>query len=283
MEIALDVDPDINRLEQNPINTKKQPNYTKTTDRTIGFIDLRDQDPTDHELEHELDNSNQLEAQNALLIKQVNYLLNIINTNNLSIDPIYSKLPDNNINNWSSTNQKLLDTWISKTTRTSFIYELILQKYQVKLNKYLGYSLILNALSALISVIATSVSGTDPTKYIWVIFGLNLGVSVITCLSTVINGYININNWTGLVKNLSSYVQQLDSFMSDLLIQNMLPVNIRTDGIEFITKENQIFTDLLKASPHISASDFIEADNNYKDILAGKKPQIDNKHTIQKD
>jgi hypothetical protein len=279
MDVALDIDPDLRKLEKDPINTKEQPNYTKTTDRTIGFIDLKDQDnttDTDDTYDYDL-----LENQNDLLIKQVNYLLNIINTNNIQIDPTYSKLPDNNINNWTHTNQQLLDTWISKITRTSFIYELILQKYQVKLNKYLMYSLILNAISALISVISTSVAGTDSTKYIWVIFGLNLGVSIITCLSTIINGYININNWSDIVKNLSAYVQQLDSFISDLLTQSMLPINMRTDGSDFIIKENQIFSNLLKASPNISALDFVEADKNYNDILSGKKPQINTKHIIQ--
>lgn len=211
-----------------------------------------------------------LTSKNVELMNQVDYLLGVVQEHGIVIDPKYGERPPVVINEWSEDNISLLTAWDEQTTKNLFVYEYVLEKYRTKLNKWLTLTLICTSISALLAGVSSALSAVG--TYMWVVFGFNIAILVVSGLGSFVNGYINMEKWPDLVTAISGYCVKMNSFLCIIKSQAILPLTLRQKGDDFIVKENNTYTNIIQTPPQISLSDYLEGADKFNLITKEHRP-----------
>jgi hypothetical protein len=177
-------------------------------------------------------------------------------------------------NNWSQKNLTTLKEWKTTIAKSSFIYDTVNQKYDTRLKRFLLIAFIINGVSTLISTISAAVLGINPALTT-VGFWLSVVIAIVQLGGTIVTGAVKIYGWDTLVKNISVYIQKLDSFYATISSELILSDMLREDANKFIIKQNEQFTQIIQSQPVIYPTDYDKAlvkfdefikdnDTNYK-------------------
>jgi hypothetical protein len=174
---------------------------------------------------------------------------------------------NNQNNDW---NKDIIDTiriWKQSLVKASFVYQLILEKYQNKLNNYLIMSIVLSSSSVVLSGISTTTLAIDSDTYRIVSLVINIVLLIMSILVAIISGIIKIYKLNEMTNKISNYVDSLDKLIHIISLQLSLPYDLRVNGIELIKKKNDEYLSLMDDSPQIDNSDYIIANKKYYDFL----------------
>ena len=214
--------------------------------------------------------------------------LNVVddNVSNDVVDGGLNVVVDNkNNNNWNTINDDVLRKWKTSLLGSIYIYQYVLDKTQTNLNRILFAMKTLSALCVMLSSILIALTGKDPngnvvnnntfvllsftsTQIITIIFN---GLIIIMCCISVVLGHLNtIYKMDTNISLYSAYINNMDQVYSSIATQLLLPYNLRTDAIKFITDMNVTYTDLIKKSPNVEIADQEDAMKQYDKYVDGK-------------
>jgi hypothetical protein len=174
------------------------------------------------------------------------------------IDKIELNEDENIYNNWTTSNREVIKKWMEGLTNSSFVYQILLDKYQKNMNRILVISLILTSILNVISSLSSAFAALD-NSYKWTIFSLNIITFIISAILTFLTGAMNIYKWDEKTSTLTQFIQKVKNFNSTLKNINILPDKIKPDAVEFISKNDEIFENIIQQSPNINHNDFIMA------------------------
>ena len=190
------------------------------------------------------------------------------NNNDYQNSQSVSSSKNNIYNNWTESNVQTLRDWKTSTYKASFIFETILEKYRVKINKFLLWSLICSTISTILSAISSTVLAVNNTL-VWVSLGFNIGIFILNGIVTILNGGLEIYKWNEKVEHISKHIEKLDNFYSEISSELVLPDNLRLDAINFIKKYDTMYVNIMRQRPDISTSEYIDSNKKYSEFIKG--------------
>lgn len=160
-------------------------------------------------------------------------------------------------NNWTNKNITTVKNWKTAIAKSSFVCEVIKEKYNTILHQILVSILVLNGVNTILSAIMASLVGSNPENktMIWVSFGFLILLSIMEGTTFILTGCIKIYNWNEFVNELSIYIQKMDNFYATVSSELMLPDKLRRNANDFITKQDDQFLYIMSHIPDINPSD----------------------------
>jgi len=174
-------------------------------------------------------------------------------------------------NNWSSRNEKTVRDWQDAVAKSSFLYDVILEK---KKNWLESMSISILCVTAISSLFSLTQFGIPEDEYPWIAILFKLLLVITTITSTILSGIISIKGYENIIQKLSTYIQKLDNFFARVKSQLFLHSKIREDAIEFIKKENKDFTAIMIDVPEIDRSELDNADKVYNEFIRNNNNNI---------
>lgn len=178
-------------------------------------------------------------------------------------------------NNWTEANVNTLRAWKASLKEALFIYNYVMEKLKKKLNRIKVSLLFFSIITTLISAIATYAL-TDSSNQTNVIISLVITIltTVIGAITSFLNGFIKIYNLDELVQSYTVYIERMDTIYSDIASELVLPILLREDAFDFIKREHEVYSNLIKNSPEIESSDNSEALKAYHIYLEDEVANI---------
>ena len=170
-------------------------------------------------------------------MKKNNELEPLINRDEVVIDIPTNVDPETGqsvYNNWTKLNTDTVRNWKTTVAMTSFVYQTTLEKYKKKLDAFLIVALIFSTLNTIISAVSSALLSINDIRFVWVTFGLNVLMFALNGIITVTNGSVKIFKWDEFVTNISTFIEKLDVFYSDVSSQLVLPDRLRGNAVPFI-------------------------------------------------
>lgn len=167
-------------------------------------------------------------------------------------------------NNWTDKNRKTVINWRNDLTQIGFAYDYVISKYRKREKKY---SIWLFIISSVITTISLSQfnSSEDENELLSTIF--KIGFVLLSFIATLLSGIQKINNYSKLIEEFRTYVNDLENFVTILSSELMLPDNLRKDALDFILLHRATFQKLLSNNPDIDDTDYKEAIDKYLDYI----------------
>lgn len=169
-------------------------------------------------------------------------------------------------NNWNSTNAETVRKWKASVSKSSFIYDVILEKYKRVVDKTLVWAFIIGTISTILAAISSAILAVDDTL-VWMSVGFNSTIFILNGIVTILNGRIKIYKWNELVNQLTSHVEKLDHFYAEISSELVLPDKLRKDAIEFIQKQDSDYLNIIRQTPNVYPSDYKDANKEYLRFL----------------
>jgi hypothetical protein len=202
----------------------------------------------------------------ACLSKQtetINYLKEMAVSANLHLDPtriIDPLIPPDPFNGWTPDKDDLLQTWRNQLFSSSFVYGVVLEKYNRRFNRI---QIITASLSALITMLGVVLS-TLGSDNIWVNRGFGIAVAIIGAVVTILTNIAKINGWDTYTATIAKLIQNLDNLYTRVTNESYLPKPNRTPAIQFITEFQKDLNQATQNQPHISVTDYQIAEQLYQ-------------------
>lgn len=169
-------------------------------------------------------------------------------------------------NNWTDQNKETIKSWKESVSKASFIYEVVLEKYKKRVDYVLIAALLFNTVATLLTAVSTAILATN-ANLIWVGFGFNVAILLLQAIVTLFNGALKVRGWSDIVTTLSTFIEKIDNFYGTISNELLLPDQLKSDAIEFITKESKNYLNITQQSPNIYPSDYRMANKKYKKFL----------------
>lgn len=167
-------------------------------------------------------------------------------------------------NGWTNSNIETVRNWKSILSKTTFVYEVVIEKYKKRINYTLTIALILGTLATIITAISSALLAVDDKNYVWAAFSLNVVVFVLTGSVSIFNGILQITGWQDFVNELTKFVEKMDILYAKISNELVLPAKLRTNAVDFIKTENVEYLNIMMQSPDIRPSDYQYASKKYK-------------------
>ena len=170
-------------------------------------------------------------------------------------------------NNWTEPNKKTLRDWKASLAKATFIYQYILEGAKKKLNRILVIVMLIGGLSTILSGVSAMVLLNDTPEYKRAALVVSAITFVLGVLITMLTSAIKIYKIDDTVSSSSTYIEKIDQIQSEISNTLVLPDALKEDAIDFITRENKDYLNLIKQSPDIDLSTEQEALLQYNQYL----------------
>jgi len=211
------------------------------------------------------------ENENIVEIKQERF----IPINNLTNNVLSN---NNNINGWDNQSIETVNKWKENLVKLSFIYDVISMKYIKRNNNFLIIIAICSGISTLCGSISSSLlvpnNTEQPTNsYYWVVFGINIVISVLGAVASLLSYIIKLKEWGSKIPILLQTIKNLDNFYVIITSQTLLPYEMREEASSFISKNHAELNRILELCPNIEPDDYKIANEMYENEI-GKKSSV---------
>jgi hypothetical protein len=192
-------------------------------------------------------------------------------------------IPTPIINNWTPQNEATLNNWKNLLAEALFVYNYVYTQQQAKLNRLLVVILFLTTFSTILSGVSTTaltvnyrnitfltISDQDPSYKI-VALTFNCVLIAISGISAILTGIIHIYKYNDSISSILAYSAKIEYNYALICNQLLLPVNLRTDAVTFISKESENYLTLTEQSPILTDSEQKEATKKYAAYLKNEE------------
>lgn len=192
----------------------------------------------------------------------------IIHTNNdtdindvvLDIDNNMNTDNTNTDNGWFGANNNTVQTWKNNFAEMSFIYNIALQKYKLRLANVAMLAFIISSLQTTLSF---SNLGISETNYPMLALIAKITMIILSLIINVSNGMIKIYKWNDNVEIYKGYTEKLEGFFTILVSETELPKSLRKNALDFIVQHKTSYMEILRSSPDIDQSDYLKGSEQY--------------------
>jgi len=171
---------------------------------------------------------------------------------------------DSDDNGWTEPNVEILRNWRNNLSKTSFIYQHVLHKYQLRLNRLLVVSLLLSTMSALLASISTLSLTRNEELYRFLSLAMSGTIFILAAITTIINGMIKIYKFEDIITSFSAFVDKIDNMCSTISAQLILPNKMKEQSLVFIKSCNESYSQIIKSAPMVDQNDFEVAKSSYE-------------------
>lgn len=166
--------------------------------------------------------------------------------------------------NWDQGNITTLNEWIVECNKQQFIYEDALEKILKKSNKIKIFMLILCAIQSLLSV---SNLGIGDTQNVYLVWGFKIVLTITSTLTYMCTQYTTLEKYDETIKSYTSYIDNLNSLLSDLTTTSDIKPELRPDGDKFIIEHKAAYTNIYRKCPHIDQTQWKDAIDEYNEYI----------------
>jgi len=118
-----------------------------------------------------------------------------------------------------------------------------------------------------IAVALTALGSSIGPELRWVILAFNIITFLCAGVVTTLNGFVKIFGWDEKLKELTKFVQRLDSEWFVFETELNIPPAQRQDGTDFIKRADGNYMHLMQQCPPITAENYIAANKKYQERL----------------
>lgn len=167
------------------------------------------------------------------------------------------------LNEWNVDNQnaeKTLDKWLDQLTMIHYIYEAT-QDLFLTIERCMGYAIFV--LTAVTSFLA-----------VWRVDDISVAVISLSC--TIITAADQVFDLRFRRQLYSSYLNDVHSFLSELISRKILPCNLRDNPQQMVIRNKDLFLRILSSAPDIPNFLYHRYQDRYnkKQVLTRKTSQI---------
>ena len=125
--------------------------------------------------------------------------------------------PSPPVNGWDVETEATVRKWQKDIEKSSFIYGELLLNNDTYMQRVLVITLLLSVVGTLLSSINVALGALAIENSVmgfnvkWVVFAFNIVMAIASAIVLGGNGFMKIRNWDNNVKNLTKFVQRLDS------------------------------------------------------------------------
>ena len=165
--------------------------------------------------------------------------------------------------NWDQSNNDTLDNWIKECNKQQFIYEFVLDKiiYRSKIVKII--LLILCALQTTITVSNLGINNDNQT----LLLCYKIIITIISTITYIITQYATIQKFDDIIKSYTSFIENIDKFLSNLVATSDIKPELRPDGDKFIIDNKNIYMRICQTNPPMEKSYWNNAMTYYTQYL----------------
>ena len=178
------------------------------------------------------------------------------------------------INDWSVETESTARKWQKDIAKSSFIYGELLANNDLRMQQVLVTTLLLSVLMTLLSTLSVALGaldfsslGVSATTLKWAVFTFNIVTACAAAIVMVGNGLMKIFGWDLNVKNLTRFVQRLDSEWFVFETELNIPQAQRQNGTDFIKRADGDYMHLMQQCPPIDGDDYVSANQKYQERL----------------
>jgi len=182
-------------------------------------------------------------------------------------------------NNWTQKSVLIVDNWIKDISKSSFIYDIVQEKYKSLSDNFLIVILIFSTITTILAGINSALEFIE-IKWFWLSFSFDVAVLVLQSINTILTGIIKIKGWSNISATLMVFVEKLDNFYSIISNQISLPTELRNDAISFIKEQNKEYLNIKLQSPNLLSNDYRMATSKYNKFLAENHINLKNYNNL---
>lgn len=155
--------------------------------------------------------------------------------------------------NWDISNNITVNKWITECEKQNYLYDRVLDNIRSEYNKI---SLLIFIIVAITSAFEYIQIGLSQTTYPQIYFAIKIILIILTTLTTIFTGYVQISNFSERMEVLKGYTGRLANFLSNLISEMSMKPELRKDGNDFILQNTEIYNGLYRDSPFIKENDY---------------------------
>lgn len=151
-------------------------------------------------------------------------------------------------NNWTAKNSKTVEDWKEDLSMAGYAYDYAISRYRKQERKYSIAQLII---SVILTTVSSSQLNLNEDEHPELVLTLKIGFALLSLTTMIISGIQKIKNYSGLIEKYRTYVDDMESFITILSSELMLPDNLREDALKFIIDNRSTFQKLISSAPEI--------------------------------
>lgn len=168
---------------------------------------------------------------------------------------------------WNDENTETIRNWKESIAKSTFIYQVVLEKYKKTLKDLMHVGLIFGVIQSVVSGITSTMLSVDEKTYRYISIALSILTFLISIIINYVNGRIKLYELNDNVTCLSNYIIKADEFYFKISTELSKPKKLREDAIKLITEESNRYLKILNESPEIDNSDYKNATKEYYNFL----------------
>lgn len=169
--------------------------------------------------------------------------------------------------NWTKKNTDTTRLWKASLTRTSFIYDVIADKYNKRISFFLLMAFIINTVMSMLTALVIPLNSVEMEWVKTFRFSIDIISLVLSATATILNGSVKMFNWGDFVTVATKYIERVESLYATVSGELNVSQRLRHDAMTFIPKTNNAYLSLMKQSPQVSPSDYKWAAGQYEGFL----------------
>lgn len=174
-----------------------------------------------------------------------------------------AQLKDTQGTNWDDENNQTLQKWIQDCNKQHFIYDYVLSNV---ISRSQMLKVIILVITALQSLFSASNLGVSDSKY-YIILTLKIVLLIMSTAAYICTQYYSLADYDSIIKNYTSYTENLNTFLTNLVMVAEMKSELRPDGDTFILNNRGTYTDLYSKNPYMKQSDWNAGMKAYQSYL----------------
>lgn len=187
-------------------------------------------------------------------MKSSNSNINITDDSNTNSNNVLTIINnDIDSNGWTEITNNTVNIWKKNCAEKSYIYELSMFKYLKRVK-------ILDVITFTLSIIITSLSlfstGFSESVHPEIYMTQKIVNILLSSVMSVTSGVPTILEWNSCIKKYAKYTEKVDGFLSIIISETTLPINLRKNGIDFIKQYKNTYYEIICNAPDIGPREY---------------------------
>lgn len=151
--------------------------------------------------------------------------------------------------------------WKDQLRRLAYVYDYVLNKKRIELNRINISVLILTSLTTLV---LASQFGIDACKMESLIISLQVIVTASSFVSSILGGIMTIYGLADNVSTLQRYLDTVENFYSSIATNDGLPTSLQISNQDFVSSNRDRYDHIVRHAPNIGTNAYVEAMKDFE-------------------
>jgi len=161
--------------------------------------------------------------------------------------------------------------WQEHLGKLAYIYDYIMDKKKVQLNRI---NVAILSLTAVTTLLLAAQFGVDQCQYSFILITFQVILTLASFTSTVLGGIATVYGLADAITTIQRYLDTVDGFYSAMTTNDGLPKSLRTSFKDFVIGNQDRYNYVIRHAPSVGTNSYIEAmrdfnsaKSKFKDLL----------------